>query len=170
MVGVARTLYSHLLQTVSTPGELGTVANWNQHNLPLLLGKPGEELATLLGQELPADAQPDLRYRGPMRIIVPTRRTSMPGNETFKLKVIILSENPPRKAALYWRKLASGSFAPRPLRHESRGVYWAELPSPEIADFEYYLKVEAEGGAPVYFPPTAPKLNQTVVVCAPYGP
>jgi hypothetical protein len=51
-------VYEHLLATVSTPGELGSVANWNQHILPSLLIKPGEELAKVLGEPLPVDAQP----------------------------------------------------------------------------------------------------------------
>ena len=37
--------HRYLLATVTTPGELGTVANWQQHNLPDLVFKPGQELA-----------------------------------------------------------------------------------------------------------------------------
>ena len=62
LVGV---VFDHLLATVSTTGELGTVANWNQHNLPGLLTKPGEELAKILGEPLPADAQLTQSYHGP---------------------------------------------------------------------------------------------------------
>ena len=98
-------LFDHLLATVTTPGELGTVMNWNQHNLPGLLTKPGEELARILGEPLPAEAQPTQSYHGPTRIIVPTTRTSLAANEALKLKVIILSEAPPRAATLCWRKL-----------------------------------------------------------------
>ena len=112
LVGV---VFDHLLATVSTTGELGTVANWNQHNLPDLLTKPGEELAKILGEPLPADAQLTQSYRGPTRIIVPTTRTSLAANEALKLKVIILSEAPPRAATLYWRKLGERRFAKIPL-------------------------------------------------------
>ena len=48
----------YLLATLSTTGELGSVTNWQQHVLPSMLFKPGEELAKLLGQPLPADAMP----------------------------------------------------------------------------------------------------------------
>jgi hypothetical protein len=160
LVGV---IFENLLATVSTPGELGTVANWNQHNLPGLLLKPGEELARMLGEPLPAEAQPGEQYQGPMRIIVPALRTSLPASEALKLKVIILSKDPPRQAALYWRELGEGPFAQVPLQHLERGVYSVELPAVGD-DFEYYLQAEPGQGQPVRFPATAPALNQTVVV------
>ena len=56
-------LHRHLLATVTTPGELGTVANWQQHNLPDLVFKPGRELAAALGSELPAAALPSRTTR-----------------------------------------------------------------------------------------------------------
>ena len=42
-------LHRHLLAAVTTPGELGTVANWQQHNMPDLVFKTGQELAEALG-------------------------------------------------------------------------------------------------------------------------
>lgn len=158
-------VYDHLLATVSTTGELGTVANWSQHNLPDLLTTPGDELARILGQPLPADAQPAQSYRGPPRIIVPTLRTSLAANESPNLKVIILSGQPLRRAALYWRKLGARRFAAIPLAHVVRGVYGVRLPAPGKDDFEYYIEVEPRSGEPICFPATAPKLNQTVIVC-----
>ena len=163
LVGLVREVFDHLLATVSTTGELGTVANWNQHNLPGLLTRPGEELAKLLGEPLPAEAQPARQYHGPTRIIVPATRTSFAASEALKLKVIILSETPPRAANLYWRKLGQHRFGQVPLKWVERGVYSVQLPARAKADLEYYIQVEAEGGKPVYFPATAPKLNLTVV-------
>jgi hypothetical protein len=164
LVRLLGVVYDHLLATVSTPGELGTVANWNQHNLPDVLTKPGDELTRILGQPLPAEAQPTPTYRGPTRIIVPTLRTSLAANESQNLKVIILSERPPRSAALYWRKLGARRFAAIPLAHVARGVYSVRLPAPGKDDLEYYIKIEPSSGEPVCFPATAPKLNQTVIV------
>jgi hypothetical protein len=165
LVLLSRVLYDHLLATVSNTGELGTVANWNQQNLPDLLTAPGEELARLLSDPLPADAQPDQAYHGPMRLIVPTVRTSLRAHESLQLKAIILAEQPPRSATFYWRTLGSGRFEAIPLVHAARGVYRVSLPMRPEDDFEYYIQVEPENGQPVLFPPTAPKLNQTVVVC-----
>jgi len=163
LVGLVGQVFEHLLGTVSTTGELGTVANWNQHNLPGLLNKPGEELVKLLGEPLPADAQLAHSYNGPTRIIVPTTRTSLATDESLKLKVIILARTPPRAATLCWRKLGDRRFAKIPLRSVARGVYSVQLPTGGKDDFEYYVQVEAEGSKPVYFPATAPKCNQTVV-------
>lgn len=160
-------LFGHLLGTVTTPGELGTVMNWNQHNLPGLLTKPGEELARILGEPLPAEAQPTQPYHGPTRIIVPTTRTSLAANEALNLKVIILSESTPRAAALHWRKLGARRFAEIPLKWVARGVYSVQLPASAKDDFEYYLRVEPAQGQPVVYPATAPKLSQTVVICPP---
>jgi len=164
LVRLLSTVYDHLLATVSTTGELGTVANWNQHNLPDLLTAPGAELAKILGEPLPLDVQPGQPYRGPTRVIVPTLRTSLAANEPLKLKVLILSEQPPRAAALYWRTMGERRFASLPLTHVVRGVYSVGLPAHARGDFEYYLKVEPDHGPPVCFPATAPKLNQTVVI------
>ncbi|HVV74360.1 MAG TPA: malectin domain-containing carbohydrate-binding protein, partial [Verrucomicrobiae bacterium] len=77
LIDLTSVLFQHLTATVSTTGELGTVANWNQHNLPALLGKPGEELTDMLGEPLPPDCRLDGRYHGPTRIIVPALRTSL---------------------------------------------------------------------------------------------
>ena len=156
-------VYDDLLATVSTTGELGTVANWNQHNLPDLLTKPGAELAKVLGEALPSDAQPSMQYHGPMRVIVPTLRTSLPANDALKLKVIILSAQAPQTAQLYYRRLGAKRFTTVPLRHDVRGVYRAEIPAQQD-DFEYYVQAQPERGEPVCLPATAPKLNQTVIV------
>jgi hypothetical protein len=164
LVGLVGEVFNHLLATVSTTGELGTVANWNQHNLPALLTQPGEELAQLLGGPLPAEAQPARQYHGPTRIIVPALRASLAANEVLKLKVIILSETPTRTATLCWRKLGRHRFERIALNWVARGVYSVQFPAPVEADFEYYIRVETDGGKPVYFPATAPKVNQTVVV------
>lgn len=157
-------VFNQLFATVSTTGELGTVMNWEQHNLPGLLTQPGAELAKLLGEPLPADAQPATAYHGPTRVIVPTTRTSVSAGEPLHLKVIVLAEKPPRGGALHWRPLGEGAFAVLPLQHVARGVYAVELPSwATNADFEYYVEVADAGGNLTRFPATAPTLNQTVV-------
>ena len=163
LIGLVREGFDYLLATVSTTGELGTVANWNQHNLPGLLTKPGEELAKLLGERLPAEAQPARQYHGPTRIIVPTVRTSLGVNEALKLKVIILSEAPPQTANLCWRVLGGQWFAKIPLKLVERGVYSVQMPAGGKDDLEYYVQVETGSSGPIYFPATAPKCNQTVV-------
>jgi hypothetical protein len=158
--------YKYLLATVSNPGEMGTIANWEQHILPGLLTKPGEELAQVLGEDLPADAQPAKTYRGPTRLIVPTVRTSIVAGEDLTLKVMILAEKTPKEAALYWRAMGTGEFAKVPLVHVARGVHSAKLPveAAKGTDLEYYVKAVTDKDEAVYFPATAPTQNQTLVV------
>jgi hypothetical protein len=162
MVEAARSIMGCLTATAGTTGELGTIANWEQHNFPAVLEKPGEALRKLLGADLPAEANLAGTYEGPLRIIVPAVRTSREAGEDVKLKIILLAATPPQDAALFWRELGGGKFQAIPLRKIARSVYAAELPASE-KDIEYYVKALAREGD-IYFPSTAPALNQTVVV------
>jgi hypothetical protein len=162
MVASARKIFGYLLETVSNMGEMGTIMNWEQHNLPGALERPGEELAKLIGADLPAAARLTSDYDGPPRIFITAQRTSLEPGEELTLKVIILARNKPQAASLYWRDLGKGSFQSLPLTPIARGVYTVVCPAKDI-DLEYYLKATADGQE-VYFPSTAPDLNQTVVV------
>jgi len=158
--------YSYLLATVSNPGELGTVANWEQHIVPGLLTKPGQELAQMLGEELPDDAQPPKSYGGPLRVIVPTVCTSAVRGEVLRLEVLILASTAIRDASLYWRPMGTGEFNKVPLTHVARGVYSVSFPSDGVHDsaLEYFVRAVADGDDAVVFPSTAPAINQTIVV------
>jgi hypothetical protein len=164
LVAQVAELHRHLLATVSTPGELGTVTNWQQHILPTLLTAPGQELAKVLGEDLPADALSAKTYQGPPRLFVPVVRTSLLAGERLGLTVILAGATS-GDAAVYWRPLATGEFGKMRLAHVARGVYTVTLP-PEAtkADFEYYVQAGCDGGQTLRWPPTAPALNQTVVV------
>jgi hypothetical protein len=166
LVAAVAELYQHLLATVSNPGELGTVMNWESHNFPGLLTQPGEELAKLLGEPLPPEARLPTGYRGPLRVIVPTVRTSVNPGEALELKVLILASDKPRDAAVHWRTLGKGGFTKVPLAPVARGVYSTKLGAPNANQeaLEYYVEVEPREGKAVRFPAAAPRLNQTVVV------
>ncbi len=75
----------------------------------------------------------------------------------MKLKVIILSETPPRAATLCWRKLGERRFAQVPLKPVARGVYSVQLPAGGKDDFEYYVQVETEGRRAGLFPGHGPE-------------
>jgi len=152
-----------LLESITTTGGMGTVANWQQHLLPNLLTKPGKELAEILGEALPADAEPSDSYSGPARLIVPTVRTSLVLGEDLRLKVIVVGRA--SAPVLYWRPLGKGEFETIPVEHVARGVYKTRIPAGRIAgnDFEYYVQTGAGANA-IHFPATAPAMNQTVVV------
>ncbi len=168
MVRMTGDIYGCLLALVSTPGELGTLANWEQHLLPDLLTKPGQELEKVLGEALPPEALPRKTYHGPPRIIVPTVRTSLGAGAGLDLKVILLSEQKMEDAAVYWRPMGKGRFTRVPLSLVARKVFTVKIPPPagSADDLEYYIRVVPFHGDPVYFPTTAPELNQTVVVMA----
>jgi hypothetical protein len=158
-------VHRYLLATVTTNGAMGNVTNWQQHIIPKLLTEPGKELAKILGEDLPADAIPSNNYVGPLRIIIPTVRTSLIKGEDLKLKVIILSQNRTEDAALYWRAMGKGTYNRIALKHIARGVYSVMIPAKQIKDdFEYYVRVSSTDGQKITFPASAPKINQTIIV------
>ena len=165
LVSAFEEMHRYLLSTTSNASELGTICNWQQQTLPVVLTAPGKELAAILGEPLPTDAEPTRKYVGAPRIIVPTVRTAIARGETLKLTVIVVGFDP-SKAMLYWRPLGSGEFARIPLAHVARDVYQVIMPKEATKDdFEYYIcsgHYLGDGNTP-YFPATAPKLNQTVV-------
>jgi hypothetical protein len=162
----------HLLSTVTNMGEMGTVTNWQQHNFPALLIQPGEELAKVLGEPLPADAMPPARCPGAQpHLFVPHVRTAIAAGEPLHLTAILVDvsgDSTTPGVILHWRPMGTGTVAELPLRHVARGVYEITLP-PEAtkADLEYYVEATTAAGVALRFPPTAPAMNQTVVVVTP---
>jgi hypothetical protein len=152
-----------LLVSITTTGGMGTVANWQQHLLPSLLTEPGQKLAEILGEPLPADAMPSIAYDGPARLVVPTARASLTAGEDLRLKVIVAGRA--GTLALLWRPLGKGTFERLPLEHVARGVYSARIPASQINDndIEYYVQASVGAGT-IRFPATAPAMNQTVVM------
>jgi hypothetical protein len=163
LVGQVAEVHRHLLLTVNTPGAMGNVTNWQQHLIPTLLTQPGDELAGILGEQLPSDAMPSKQYVGIPRLIMPTVRSSLMAGEDLRIKVIILHEDKPRDAALYWRPMGSGYFNKIGLSHVARGVYSAKISTGQIRqrDLEYYIKVNPAKTPELTFPTGAP---QTVVI------
>jgi hypothetical protein len=162
IAGSLQKIFGYLLETVSNTGELGTIANWEQHLLLAAWEKPGEELKKILGTDLPAEAELPKTYDRSPRVFVTARRTSIEPGEELKLKVIILAKGKPQEANLYWREMGKGQFQSFPLKHIARGVYTVTCPGKDV-DFEYYIKVRADNQE-ICYPSTAPELNQTVVI------
>ncbi|MCY2950690.1 MAG: malectin domain-containing carbohydrate-binding protein [Planctomycetota bacterium] len=158
--------YNYMLATVQTPGELGTVANWEQHVFPAMITNPGKDLAAALGRNLPDDARPSSAYTGPFRIIVPTLRGSIKLGESLQLRVLLLSQQPPTDANLFWRTMGHGSFTKIPLTHIARGIYNVAIPTdtPQITGIEYYIEATAPDKQKAIFPASAPRISQTVIV------
>jgi hypothetical protein len=163
LVAAFAEMHRHLLATISNPGEMGNVCNWQQQTMPVVLAAPGKELAKLLGEELPADAMPSKQFVGPPRIFVRDVRTGIVAGDKLTLTVVVLGIKPD-SVELRWRPLGPGKFATAPATHVARGVYTVALPAEAVkADFEYYVQAAA-GSQTIQFPAPGAALPQTVVV------
>ena len=162
MAKALKTILGNLAATASNTGEMGTIANWEQHLIPDAFLKPGEELKSILGGPLPAYADLPAEYAGPARVVVPTVRTLVAAGESLSLKAMVLAAEPPAAVTLHWRTLGAGKFTAVEMTHSARNTYRVSLPALS-GDIEYYIEAQA-GGRSVFFPVTAPALNQTVVV------
>jgi hypothetical protein len=155
------------LQTsiVSTPGEMGTIANLEQHTRRFSHFVDGHDaaLATALGKALPPEVQPGKDYAGPATIIVPAVRSSVRQGESLTVKLIVLDKHPVSDIVIHVRALGRGDWQAVPAAHVARAVYTAQLPA-AVDDFEYYVTAGSQNLA---WPATAPQLNQTVVVTQP---
>lgn len=163
LIAAVEEAYRHLLATVTTTGAMGTVCNLEQHTFPTMLDEPGEKLAEILGEPLPAEAQLSKTYKGPARLIVPTKRTCLSPGEPLTVKAIVLGADAPR---LCWGSLGTRSFDGEPLRHVGRNTYEAQLPADRIggSDIEYYVEAVAADNKVIRWPASAPFINQTVVI------
>ncbi|MFH1716120.1 MAG: malectin domain-containing carbohydrate-binding protein [Planctomycetota bacterium] len=167
LVAQVADVHRYLLATVTTNGGMGNVTNWQQHVMPMLLTGPGNELAEILGEDLPADAIPSKAYpaEAGLRLIVPTVRSSLMADEGLELKAIVLASDQPGDVAMYWRPMGKGEYKRTPLTHVARGVYSVQIPAEKIkSDLEYYIKASSADGREITFPASAPNISQTVVV------
>lgn len=162
-------LMSLQVAATDTSGELGTLANLEQHSRGWLhfLDAHDDALQKALGAPLPLAIEPSSAYDGPARIIVPTLRSQVAPGESVALKIMLLSagETLPR-GTLFWRPLGAGKFRQIPLNHVARRVFQAQLPplTDDQNAIEYYVQADFGNGAHLVYPATAPQLNQSVVV------
>jgi hypothetical protein len=170
-LGLARAwekMMSQLVAAASTPGELGTIANLEQHTRigQGFLTHYDQQLAQLLARPLPATASPGRAYRGPARIIVPTIRSEVAPQERLNLQIMAVDHEPVRQIQLHWRPLGQGAFHLVRARRSGRSVFHAVLPS-GAQDLEYFLSAETRSAKTLIWPATAPRLCQTVIVLPP---
>ncbi|MGB9746601.1 MAG: hypothetical protein ACPLXM_06705 [Bacteroidales bacterium] len=156
----------HLLLTVGTTGELGTIANLEMHNLGRLklLSKYDPVLDSLFPGLVPPIQFPTGWDEEP-RIIVTANRNLLEASENFHLRVRVLARNPVEKIDFYWRPIGQGKFRKAAFTFQERQVFELEIPAGEIngVDFEYYVKVKVDNKV-LYWPVTARERNATVVV------
>lgn len=163
MVPLAARVMEHLYGAVSTRGELGTVANWQQHVLPRIFEQPAREIEQALGRALPLDARLGRTYRGPARLVVPTDRTALEAGEPLRLEAIVLGAAPARAVRLAWRAMGAESWATTPFTHAGRGVWRVSLPFPGD-DLEYAVEATSGAGATLQVPAGGRDAPRTVVI------
>lgn len=156
--------FQPLFGIVSNPGSMATVINWEGHVYRRMSKWSDAALAKVYGHPVPPPAAETQVYRGRPRLIVPTVRTMLREGESLKLKVIVLDNHRPRKAALHWRPMGRGEYKKINLSHVNRGIYTVTLPPVRSQTIEYYIFATTAEGKELLWPVTAPKLNQTVVV------
>ncbi|MFH0990551.1 MAG: malectin domain-containing carbohydrate-binding protein [bacterium] len=148
-----------------TPGELGTIANLEQHS------RMGAEAVTsfdkaltdTLGITLPSTCELSKNYVGQARIIVPTVRSSIAKEESLTLKIIAIDKQPVKSVAVRIRRYGGGPWQTVTTTHLARAVYQSILPS-ALDDFEYYVESTLADGRKLVWPAMAPRMNQTVIV------
>jgi hypothetical protein len=157
-------IYKHLLNSVSTKGGFGNIANWEQHVYDVSL-KPQEKLLReLSGNELSPEAMPSKEYPGSKRIIVPTVRSVLKKGENLQIELILPGINP-KEAIVFWGPMGTKKHNVLNMEHVNRSVYSAIITSELIGDdLEYYIRITTEDSGVYFFPATAPELNQTVIV------
>ena len=164
MLRSAEEAYACLLRAVDTTGEMGTVANLEQHTFPAMIEASAAELGALTGAPLPGDAQLRGDHAGTPRLVVPAKRGSLERGEPLRVRVAVLDSRPVTVARVFWREMGSGRFAEQALERRGGGVFEATLAAASNeADLEYYVDVVLTGGDPLRWPATAPVANQTVV-------
>lgn len=155
-----------LMARMTTNGELGTLANLELHNLKRLgyLDSWDDTIEAIMGGALPLEANLSKEYPGKDRLIVTTNPSTLKTNDTFHLRIRVLSNEENLGGSLYWKKFGETQYAEIPLKHLARNVFEVESPVSVFGDdFEYYIEVKAGEKALVY-PATAKEINLSVLV------
>jgi hypothetical protein len=161
-------MMTRLLETVSNPGELGTVANLELHTRLSggYLTNFDARLEKLLGKPLPEDCAVSGVYTGQPRLIVPTVRSVVLSGEALQLKIIVLDKRPVKSVTVKLRPLGEREWRIFEASHLARAVRQAKFPA-ALEDFEYYIEAQTADAKILRWPAAAPALNQTVVVIQP---
>lgn len=164
-------LWTRLLRTevagASSLGELGTLANLEQHSRAhqAILTRHDAALVRLIQCDLPIAASPSRAYAGPARIIVPTVRTSSAAGESVRLRVIVVSEADPGAIELCWRWIGAADYHREPAARVARRVFGVSLPRLYAGNpaLEYHVEARV-GDSTLRWPASDRGLDQTVIL------
>lgn len=159
-------MVTYLLQTVNKTGEMGTVANLEEHSLGSLklLNRQDSLILAVTRKVVEPLNFGNGGYKGPSRLIMTTKKTLLNTNEDLNLKIRVLSATTIGQGTIYWRSLAAGKFMAKPLNHINRGVYNVVINSSDNKNksFEYYVVVKT--GSNVLRYPSTKNTFQSVVL------
>lgn len=156
-------VYRSLLPTIGTKGELGTLANWEQHILPRTVERHRKELEAMLGEPLSSEFVPKRAYDGPTLLCVPTKRTVLEEDAPLRVPIHVLSGGKVNGIALHWRPLGESDWREAKVVRVGRGVFDATVGCEGAGDFEYWVEVRTSDGSLVTFPAGAPSRTHSVV-------
>lgn len=161
-------MMTRLLSCVETTGELGTVANLEQHNRRRLqfLSIHDAAIEKALGRPLPPAAGLTQSYLGRARLVVPTVRTERFTEETIRIPIIALATEGMSDVTLHWRPWGAESFHDVAASRQGRAIYEAILPGGR-EPIEYFVSARSVDGTDCLWPVTAPRLCQTVITLTP---
>lgn len=166
LVANATTMITHLQQTLTNVGELGTYMNIESHSLLEALDASALEAA--LGESLPPSANPPKVYQGKAgRLIVPTARTTLEKAEPLPLRAVVLAAAACTEVTITYQPMASTTTTAAAggtvsMKKVAREVYEGSIPA-QSHDFEYYVTAKC-GGESLVFPTGAPVIQQSVVL------
>jgi hypothetical protein len=159
-------MVTHLLQTVNTTGEMGTIANIEQHNMQQMrfLVKYDSLINAAVGENIPA-ADLSKSYTGDSRLVVTTKRTLLHHGEDLNMRIRILTSSNIVAATVFWKPLGAKSFEQKAIDHEASNVYQLHLSEDEFKqqDLEYYVVVKLASGENLKYP-VGENTTQSVVV------
>lgn len=154
-------MMGHLVQTVSTSGELGTVINLESQTRRTyrFLTKYDTEIENVYGKTLPSETKLSDCYTGASQLIVWNERTVLEKGEAYRMKVTALggSEND-TAPVLKYRELGKGKFKTLPMTLEKNCTYCATIPEASGKTLEYYITWQVDGKK-VTYPASAPQVN-----------
>lgn len=156
-------MMEHLLQTVSTSGEVGTLINLESQTRKTyaFLTKYDRQIASVSGKELPQEVRLADACDIPARLIVLNERTVIEKGEPYEMEVIALGMGTPaEKPVLKYRLLGEKKFKTLAMKEEAGHVFTVRVPEEvDKGTVEWHITA---GGDCVY-PATAPAINSTWV-------
>ncbi len=148
---------THLMASVETSGELGTIENLEAHTRlhNSFLTVHDAALASALGSALPSTVYPvsGNRYTGPSRLFLLTHRDLYRRGSTLVLPITLLAGDGTGRVRVYSRALGTHD-EPRELDAVRLSGYQWTFHLPVSEDLEYWIEAETTTGERLRYPPS----------------